>query len=112
MTTGPWRPIRLESYDVRITDVDARVDVSEALDTDVTVAVRISDENSRSGNVTLYKSNGEVQATQKIQLDADNGKAIFSFKKGEVDLWYPVGYGKQPIYKLEVAIVEEVSVSV
>jgi beta-mannosidase len=108
MTTGPWKPIRLEGYKTRITDVDARVDILESLDVNVNVTIQLSEQLSAPGKVTIYKPNGQIQDSKSATMFGGKGVVEFSFAKDAIELWYPVGYGKQPLYTLEVLIGNEV----
>ncbi|KAF9263450.1 glycoside hydrolase family 2 protein [Marasmius fiardii PR-910] len=100
MTTGPWKPINLQTYGNRITEVDIRTVVSTDLDVELNVQVEVSD-NPSSVKVLLKSPNGSVVVTDTTTSD---GRVSFKFKYGELDLWYPVGYGKQPLYTVEVEV--------
>ncbi|KAI0824742.1 glycoside hydrolase family 2 protein [Trametes gibbosa] len=105
MTVGPWKPIRLETYSTRISDVDIR----ERLDAQLTtVAIDISFELSKSGRyfsaVHIYDSEGDMIIGQgNIPITSERAEAHFKLS-GNLDLWYPVGYGKQPMYSAEIKI--------
>lgn len=110
MTTGPWRAISLQTYDVRITDFRVQTEVSESLDTVIKVSIDTSSPTGRTV-VALKNQKGQV-VRQSDALKPKDGKAevAFSGAKGEFDLWYPVGYGKQPIYTVEAQITDEVCI--
>jgi beta-mannosidase len=48
--------------------------------------------------------------TSQTNINFDNGAArvVFHFENGEVKLWYPVGYGEQPLYEVQVRIYDDV----
>ncbi|KIJ70008.1 glycoside hydrolase family 2 protein [Hydnomerulius pinastri MD-312] len=105
MTVGPWKPINLHTYNVYLADVDIRSAVSEALDVKVTVDLTLSEKSSGSASVTLKNPQGGVVHTEKnLKVESGNARAEFKFSSGELDLWYPVHYGKQPLYTVEVAV--------
>jgi beta-mannosidase len=108
MTMGPWRPISLHTYKARVTDLRVQTDVSETLDTTISVSVVVSYPTG-TASISLKDQHGTI--VHNVHLPVRNGEVLTQFKgaKGEFDLWYPVGYGKQPIYTLEVTIYDEVS---
>ena len=121
VTTGPWKPIRLESYVHRITDVDVRSRVSETLDVKLSVCFSIngsqplpsSGTSPLSLSVTLKDPDGSVlKALDGIQLDRFGcAETTWEWIAGELKLWYPVGYGEQPLYTAEVVLSNEVRAS-
>jgi beta-mannosidase len=108
MTCGPWRPISLHTYTVRITDLRVQTHVSESLDADIKVSLHVS---SLTGwmSVTIRDKTGQV-VREADSLIINDGKAEVEFEgaKGEFELWYPVGYGKQPMYSVQVQVTDEV----
>lgn len=113
MTVGPWKPINLHTYNVYLADVDVRNKVSEALDVKVTVDLTLSEKSSGSASVTLKNAQGEVVHTENnLKVDSGSARAEFKFSTGELELWYPVHYGKQPLYTVEVTVSDAVSTDV
>jgi len=105
MTVGPWKPISLHTYDVYLSDVDIRSDVSEALDVKISVDFSLSHEFSGLASITLYDPEGDIVHTEKnIKIEFTNGHSEFKFSSGELQLWYPIRYGKQPLYSLIVSV--------
>lgn len=106
MTIGPWKPITLHTYNVHLTDIDVRSDVSEALDVGVTVDLTLS-EKAPGGlaSVTLKSAQDSVILSESnIKVGSGSARAEFRFSSGVLELWYPVGFGKQPLYTVEVTI--------
>ena len=109
MTAGPWKPISLDTYHNRITEVDVRSDVSPKLDVQASVGIELLEKASGFASVTVQDPNGATIAREDdISTSSGHSHISFSFRQGEVDLWYPVGYGKQPLYTVEVVIKDEV----
>jgi beta-mannosidase len=105
MTVGPWKPITLHSYNIRITDVNVRSKVSESLDVQVTIDFSLSLATSGYASIVLKCLDSDKRLAEKfVKINEVHGKAEFYFAPGVVDLWYPVGYGKQPMYTVEVQI--------
>ena len=100
---GIWRDLFLEVIDKGIIE-----DVLVYQDTDLDKAKLTIKVNNYyvKGNlvVSLRLSNGdyEYQATQEIE-DVN----VFSVVIDKPNLWYPVGYGSQPLYDLEVKLVSQ-----
>lgn len=113
MTVGPWKPIKLHTYDAYLVDIDIRSVVSEALDVNISVDLSLSDNVSSSGSITLKNPEGDVVFTEKnIKVEFGNAHAEFRFPSGELQLWYPVQYGKQPLYSIVVAVCDTVSIDI
>ncbi|KAF5322547.1 hypothetical protein D9619_000300 [Psilocybe cf. subviscida] len=111
MTVGPWKPILLETYQNRITDLDIRTDVSESLDASVSATVSVAETNAKYVSFVVHGPDGSIHAgvsDDKIAV-TDQGSATFNAKleANEIRLWYPVGYGEQPLYTVEVQLLDE-----
>jgi len=49
-----------------------------------------------------------VMGQSNVTFNNGAVRVVFHFKKGEVKLWYPVGYGEQPLYEVQVRIYDDV----
>lgn len=109
MTIGPWKPISIHTYDITITDIDVRSKVSERLSVNLTVDVSLSSQMPSFVSVVLRDPHG-TQIAEKRNMKANlcHARAEFIFSTGSLDLWYPVGYGNQPIYTVEVNSTDKV----
>jgi hypothetical protein len=108
MTIGPWKPIRLHSYANRIVDLDIRSDVSESLDVKITVDFGVSANTPDFASVVLRNPDGSRRMVEATRVSGGHGRTESFFSAGVLDLWYPVGYGRQPIYSVEVQIADGV----
>ena len=113
MTVGPWRPIYLHSYHTRISDLHTSALVNESLDADLIVRIAVSpSETWTTAEVSLKDPAGSESSiiTSQSNINLNNGpvRLVFRFKNGEVKLWYPVGYGEQPLYEVQVRIYDGV----
>ncbi|KAG6880726.1 hypothetical protein C0993_004894, partial [Termitomyces sp. T159_Od127] len=52
----------------------------------------------------LKAADGSVIVSTTAVTSAGHAKADFYLPSGKVDLWYPVGYGKQPLYTIEAKL--------
>lgn len=110
MTCGPWRPIKVHSYCARV--LSNRIDIElEApytqpkLRAEIEVDAVVEGEESGSAVVSITSPDGKVLRNETQSLTLTGKVNIdWSFAAGEVDLWWPVGEGAQPLYTLRVDI--------
>jgi beta-mannosidase len=113
MSVGPWKPITLQTFSAAIGDLRASAVVSPSLNaslsvgvdlkgtiTDLTVSFKISD---LAGRVIK-------QETHPVKHDS-SCRLHWTLDRKEVELWWPVGYGKQVLYDVEVSLLNYVSTS-
>ncbi|KAJ7095340.1 glycoside hydrolase family 2 protein [Mycena belliarum] len=106
MTTGPWKPISLHCYENRISDLDVRAQVSESLEVNLTAKVSFPKQQGYTSFV-LRRPDGSIEVSRsKMPTDDGNCEATFRFPSGQLQLWYPVNYGHQPLYTVEVNITD------
>ncbi|KAG5646603.1 hypothetical protein DXG03_002907 [Asterophora parasitica] len=104
-------PISLQFYKNRIVDLDVRSDVSEARDVKLSAKFTFSEKAPGFASFALKAPDGSIKASAtKIPSDVGHANVAFEFEAGKLDLWYPVGYGKQPLYTVETELSDEVSV--
>jgi beta-mannosidase len=111
MTIGPWRPIALEFYQNRIIELDVRSEVSESLDVKLSGAFTFSEKTAGYVSFLLKRPDGSLEVSAN-KLTVDRGgraKVDFEWRAGQLELWYPVGYGAQPLYTVEVELTDQVS---
>ncbi len=110
MTAGPWKPIRLETYATRIADLDIRPRVNVELGATIDIAFELSREDHSIASVRVKDSEGKVVVEQSdLPIKSQRAEAHFKLSPGVPELWYPVGYGKQPIYSVDLEIKDKVS---
>ncbi len=101
VTSGIWRPIRIEAWDkVRIADFAIRQrDVSrEVAHLDAQVEVEAS--SAGPAKVTVQYSIAGKPATLNTSVDLHQGNNLIDIpvEIREPRLWWPAGYGDQPLY--------------
>ena len=101
MTCGPWRPINLEIYDARIADLYLRTNFDQSL-TWAEIVVEVDIEGPASF-VKISISLGEDLISEDTQGVID-GHAISTFRIHDPELWYPIRYGRQPLYTFTATI--------
>jgi beta-mannosidase len=109
MTIGPWKQIALHAYQNRISDVDIRNQVSESLAVNLTAELTFSEKGAGFASFVLRAPSGSMEASaSRIPTDTGHCKVAFDWAPGKLDLWYPVGYGAQPMYTVEIELTDEV----
>lgn len=113
MTCGPWRPIILETYTSRIADLSFNIDVPDSL-TDASVKTTVEVERSSataastlSIDIDLTFNGVSVSTISAQSVDKKDGIVSTTFTVPEPELWYPHGYGKQPLYNLTATLKSE-----
>lgn len=108
MTVGPWKPIYLHSYAHRITDLRITSNVSEDLSVTGQVTFKLNEPAKEGLKImTSIQSATDSQLVAQ-ELSADAGKLDFSFKAEEVELWFPIGYGKPALHTFTAALIDKV----
>ncbi|MGH9617499.1 MAG: glycoside hydrolase family 2 protein, partial [Acidobacteriaceae bacterium] len=106
-TSGIWRPVRLEAWDdARIADLNIRqLDVtaqSAHILAEVEVAATVDSPASIKVN---YEINGrKTTTTQQTELHPGINSVDLPITIKNPALWYPAGYGAQPLYSFRASV--------
>lgn len=107
VTSGIWHPVRLESWDkVRIDDFAIRQrDVNKTvahIDAEVTVEATAD----ATAQVAVQYSGGPAPATMNrtVALHAGANVVDVPIEIRQPKLWYPAGYGDQPLYDFSAQV--------
>lgn len=102
---GPWRAVRLEIYEARISDirVDYQVDPSlKSVAGSITTFVEGAAGSSVDISVTVGETQNQVfKGTAQVSQD---GLARVEFHVNEPHLWYPHGYGEAYLYDVHASL--------
>lgn len=108
MCAGIWRPIRLEVYHARISDVRIDLDLSKDHKT-ATLKVKSTVEGAVKDLTVKHSIRlGGKEITQS--LDSITGKdstAGTTLKVENPSLWFPNGYGSQDLYEVKATLITE-----
>ncbi|KAF2641045.1 glycoside hydrolase [Massarina eburnea CBS 473.64] len=104
---GPWKPIRLERYLSRIEDLWVEYEFSDDYER-VTGTVFVKIEGSGSVQVTIEPPSPEngFMALKQLQHAEGHPEGTLSgkFELRDVQLWWPIGYGKQALYGVSASL--------
>ncbi|TFK38913.1 glycoside hydrolase [Crucibulum laeve] len=137
LTCGPYRPITFTTYSTRLVDIHTRAHVAltdsragesltptfnASLRLDITFAGSLEHAMQvkvilRDGDGREFRSEMVELSGSAIQVGGEEGlgkenqyecKDVLHWVLGEeVELWWPVGYGKQVLYEVEVALLDQ-----
>ncbi|MFI7037629.1 glycosyl hydrolase 2 galactose-binding domain-containing protein [Microbispora rosea] len=100
VTAGIWRPIGIETWSTaRITEVRPFAAA------DGTVEVHVAVERAAERPLTLSASVAGV--TESVTVAAGQRRAVVTLTVPDPDLWWPRGYGEQPLYDLVVRLEDQ-----
>ncbi|MER7399637.1 glycoside hydrolase family 2 protein [Streptomyces sp. NPDC000151] len=104
VTAGIWRPVRLEHWSTaRIAHVRPLVTVDEGTGR---VEVRLEIERTAQGRGrTLRAEAGVAGARAEAVLTGD--EAVLRLEVPDPRLWWPRGYGEQPLYDLDLTLSDD-----
>ncbi|KAL1958971.1 hypothetical protein VTO42DRAFT_3524 [Malbranchea cinnamomea] len=99
LTCGPWRPINLEIYSARISDLYFRTKVDKSLKhAELTATVEV--EGDAEAGTVEFRIALDGEEKGKATAKVDRGIATVTFHVPDPQLWYPARYGRQPLYEL------------
>ncbi|NUT50017.1 MAG: glycoside hydrolase family 2 protein [Saccharothrix sp.] len=99
-TAGIWKPVRLERWtEARLAGVRPLVTVDGDGTGRVEVHVEV-DRAAADAELTAVVTAAGVERAVRVE----GGSAVVTVEVPDVDLWWPVGYGDQPLYDLGVVL--------
>lgn len=109
MTIGPWKHVKLETYSTRLSDVYLQSEVSESLEVSLKSVIRVTGKAAANISVVLKTPEGLIEeAVEKLKVEDEKVTTNWSWPSGHLKLWYPINYGDQPLYTVEVQLFDEV----
>ena len=107
VTSGVWRPARIEAWNAaRISNVHIRqLDVTSAV---AHLLAEVEITASEAGNAAVWVEYGAAakhsDASRNVQLQPGVNHVTLPIDIANPQLWYPAGYGAQPIYKFNAQL--------
>ncbi|GAA1460023.1 glycoside hydrolase family 2 protein [Williamsia maris] len=101
---GLWKPVTIER-DATVDGLRVEVDVSRATVTSTGRCVDVTgaEVDGRRVSAQLTDPSGNVVATGST-IGADGGRFSLSLTVAEPQLWWPNGYGPQPLYRMTLTL--------
>ncbi len=107
VTSGIWRPVRIEAWDkVRIGDFAIRQrDVSKEV-AHLDAEVEVEAASAGSAKVTVqYAADGKpVLLSSLVSVHAGRNVVTIPVEIRQPKLWFPAGYGEQPLYQFTAQV--------
>lgn len=101
-SSGIWRPVYLESWaTARLASVRP-VPTVDGADGKLRVAIELDRDSAAA--VTVTATLGDLRA--EVEIAAGETRATIDITVADVALWWPRGYGEQPLYDLTVVLLE------
>lgn len=105
MTAGVWRAVYLDAYDARLTELYCPVDLSADLrQARIYFHARIHNPTQAALTLEVTLTGPEGNLIDKVRLPATNSQLSASFSLAEPQLWWPNGYGEQPLYTVHASL--------
>ncbi|MEM1213176.1 MAG: glycoside hydrolase family 2 protein [Planctomycetota bacterium] len=102
-TAGVWRPLRVEAWDTaRLGDVVPQVIAVDPKRAVLRVATVVAGDASVTRTHRLIDPEGKPLCVHECRSDSDMSEELVV---DDPALWWPIGYGGQPMYTLETALV-------
>lgn len=111
LTCGPWRPIYLETFSMKIEDLWFKIELSDSL-SDATISTHAEIHpvsSSHKVEFELFEPDGLL--IQRQTVDSKNSSAASLFHLKSPQLWYPAGDGPQPLYTLKASVLTTAGLS-
>lgn len=104
LTCGPWKPIYMESYTTRLSDLWLRYELAADLKS---AAVNVSvqyEGNLRAVSFSIVDpitGKNVLQTIIEVENAKESHKAEVTFNLANPELWWPRGYGAQTLYTVQ-----------
>ncbi|KAG6012103.1 Beta-mannosidase B [Claviceps lovelessii] len=101
LTCGPWRPVNLEVYYSRISDLCVEILVKDSLENATVFAHAEVEGDAPQLRFDISLSEKTVSS---VIVSVKDGEGTATFRVQNPELWYPVRYGHQPLYTIKATL--------
>jgi beta-mannosidase len=108
-TSGIWQAVSLQAYETRLADVWPRTELSaDRRRAKLTAQVEIVATRAHEALVTVELAGPGLTAAAElpVALPAGTSEHTLVLEVPDVELWWPHGYGSQPLYELTTRLVD------
>ncbi|KAJ5919123.1 hypothetical protein N7466_010066 [Penicillium verhagenii] len=104
-TCGPWRPIILEEYSAKVSDLSCRITVDTDQESALIKVVAETEDCNADDIIKLTITDPTGKATgDSVMLPVRENLANFTVDIQDAQFWWPIGYGQQPLYILSAEL--------
>ncbi|QEN05535.1 glycoside hydrolase family 2 protein [Thiospirochaeta perfilievii] len=108
MVSGIYNSIKINSYNqgvIESWDLDYKLDNSE-----VNINIIIEYRSLVKGSTSFNLYDGDIKTTYSRDVNVGLNIITINLNKGDVQLWWPNGYGDQPLYCFKLETLDEIKV--
>ncbi|HEY1179394.1 MAG TPA: glycoside hydrolase family 2 TIM barrel-domain containing protein, partial [Phytomonospora sp.] len=99
VTAGIWRPIGLHEWTARLARVRPLVTVEDGVGK---VRLHVTVDGDTGGPLTVVAR----IAGERVEARVEDGEFLVEVDVPDAELWWPRGYGEQPLYGLDVELLD------
>jgi len=100
-TSGIVKPVRLETWTMARLD-SVRVSAQPTSETSGTIDIAVELVRSRNEHLSIIVRAGKNEMA--VDVPADSTTAQLSLDLDDIELWWPAGYGDQPLYDVDIEL--------
>lgn len=106
MSCGPWKPVYLQTFCARIAELHFEASVAAGLDSaTISATAEVANAGDGGEEVVFTLTAPDGGRIKTVQAEArSGGQAKAEFRVARPELWYPHGYGAQPLYTLTAVL--------
>ncbi len=107
VTSGIWKPVRFEGWDrARISDLNIRQQDVKPQSAHILAEVEVTSMADTHASVMVSYAVGGTHASSSVETELHPGvnHITLPFTIDHPELWYPAGYGTQPIYTFHAEV--------
>ncbi|GAM90819.1 hypothetical protein ANO11243_088640 [Dothideomycetidae sp. 11243] len=108
MPCGPWREVRFETYQARVSDIRVDYEVAPSLKSvSGSISVTIEGHGAKAVHISATSPEDDRLVFQDTMTVTSDGVSRVDFVIKDPQLWYPHGYGKQTLYDITATAVSK-----